>query len=156
MTNMIWHPLQVTCSQKHTDSSVDTSNTELKNDTEKTLTINKLDVCQKTSWVFVCKYWPNKVFCFDICWLKSSTDKYEGHIKSVWMPSLAIRFQLRRGLYTTKQTPSGSQMHVPRNHHKYSIVTFNVRKNHDLVFENVFTSSESSLAGFKEHFELTY
>lgn len=57
--NMIWHPLQATCSQKHTDSSVDISNAEVKNDTEKNLTVNKLDVCQKTSWLFVCKYWPN-------------------------------------------------------------------------------------------------
>lgn len=54
--NMIQHPLQATCSQKYTGSSVDTSNTEVKNDTEKNLTINKLDVCQKTSRVFVCKY----------------------------------------------------------------------------------------------------
>lgn len=47
--NMIRHPLQATFSQKHTDSSVDISNTEVKNDTEKILTINKADVCQKTS-----------------------------------------------------------------------------------------------------------
>lgn len=33
--NMIQHPLQATCSQKYTGSSVDTSNTEVKNDTEK-------------------------------------------------------------------------------------------------------------------------
>lgn len=48
--NMIWHPLQATCSQKQRDSSVHISNAEVKNDTEKTLTVNKLDVCQKTSW----------------------------------------------------------------------------------------------------------
>lgn len=45
--NMNWHPLQATYFQKHTDRSVDTSNTEVKNDTEKTLTVN--------NWMFVKK-----------------------------------------------------------------------------------------------------
>lgn len=76
--------------------------------------------------------------------------------KLIWMPNLAIRFQLLQGLYATKQTTSGSQMHLPRNHYEYFIITFNIRTNHDLISENVFTYSDSSLTQFKEQFELTY
>lgn len=75
------------------------------------LSKNKLSICLQ----ILIKLNSN----FHICWQKSSTDKYKGHIHLLWMPNLAVTFQLQE-LYRGKQTTANSPMLLPKpkNHHK--------------------------------------